>query len=98
MPIDPESTHLLFQVINDAYEHHSPVITTNVEFPRQGTIISDDTIAAAVFDRLVHHARVLRFTGTSWRLTHALMSQRKWPSSPSKNGNLAHINLTEHTH
>lgn len=74
LPIDPQGAHLLFQVINDAYEHHSLILTTNVEFARWGTIFSDDTIAAAILDRLIHHGRILRFSGKSWRLTHALMT------------------------
>lgn len=74
LPIDPEGTHLLFPVTNDAYEHHSLVITTNVKFSRWGTISSDDTVAATVLDRIIHHGRILRFTSKSWRLTHALMT------------------------
>ena len=30
-------------------------------------------MAAAIIDRLVHHGRLLRFRGTSYRVNHALM-------------------------
>lgn len=73
IPIDPEGAHLLFQVINNSYEASSLVITTNIEFSRWGTIFADDTIAAAIIDRVIHYGRLLRFKGQSWRLTHALM-------------------------
>ena len=65
---------MLFHVINDTDEHHSLILTTNVDLSRWGTIFSDDTIAAAILDGLIHHGRILRFTGKSWRLSHALMA------------------------
>ena len=64
---------LLFQVISDAYEKRSLIITTNLEFSRWGTVFGDDNMAAAIIDRLVHHGRLLRFRGTSYRVNHALM-------------------------
>jgi len=30
-------------------------------------------MAAAIIDRLVHHGRLLRFRGDSYRVSHALM-------------------------
>ncbi len=32
-----------------------------------------DNLAAAIIDRLIHHGRLLRFTGSSYRLAHALL-------------------------
>lgn len=74
LPIDPEGARLLFQVISNAYEQHSLIITTNLEFSRWGTVFGDDTMAAAIIDRLVHHGRLLHFHGDSWRVQHALMA------------------------
>ncbi|GAA3778197.1 IS21-like element helper ATPase IstB [Microbacterium kribbense] len=74
LPIDPEGARLLFQVISNAYEHHSLIITTNLEFSRWGAVFGDDTMAAAIIDRLVHHGRLLHFHGDSWRVQHALMA------------------------
>ena len=73
LPIDPDGARLLFQVISDAYEKRSLIITTNLEFSRWGTVFGDDNMAAAIIDRLVHHGRLLRFRGTSYRVNHALM-------------------------
>lgn len=73
LPIDPEGARLLFQVIANTYETSSLIITTNIEFSRWGTIFGDDNIAAAIIDRLIHHGRLLRHQGKSWRVTHALM-------------------------
>ena len=73
LPIDPEGARLLFQVIANTYEKSSLIITTNIPFSKWGTIFGDDNIAAAIIDRLIHHGRLLRHQGKSWRVTHALM-------------------------
>ena len=73
LPIDAEGARLLFQVIADGYEQRSLIITTNLEFARWGTIFGDDTMAAAVIDRIVHHGRLLQFRGESYRVKNALM-------------------------
>lgn len=73
LPIDIEGARLLFQVIADAYEKRSLILTTNLEFARWGTVFGDDNMAAAIIDRIVHHGRLLHFTGESYRVRHALM-------------------------
>ena len=49
------------------------MFTTNLEFSRWGAAFGDDQMAAAVIDRVVHHGRLLRFRGESYRVRHALM-------------------------
>lgn len=73
VPIDTEGARLLFQIVSDSYERRSVVITTNLEFSRWGTVISDQQMAAAMIDRLIHHGYLLVFQGESYRMTHALM-------------------------
>lgn len=73
LPIDADGARLLFQVIADAYEQRTLIITTNLEFSRWGTVFGDDNMAAAIIDRLVHHGRLLQFRGDSYRVNHALM-------------------------
>ncbi len=73
LPIDADGARLLFQVVSDAYEQRSLIITTNLEFSRWGTVFGDDNMAAAIIDRLVHHGRLLQFRGDSYRVGHALM-------------------------
>ena len=36
---------------------------------------TDDQMAAAMIDRLVHHGHLLLFEGNSYRMEHALMKQ-----------------------
>nr|WP_282971157.1 ATP-binding protein [Actinospica acidithermotolerans] len=63
----PESTIV---TVNDARHRHLPwrlTVTSNLPFGRWGETFSDDVVAAAMIDRLVHHAEVLTLTGDSYR-------------------------------
>ena len=73
IPIDEEGSRLLFQVVTNAYERQSIIYTTNIEFSGWGRIFGDPNMAAAIIDRTVHHGRMIRFEGDSYRKTHALM-------------------------
>ena len=74
VPIDRDAARLLFQVIADAYEARSLIITTNVAFSHWGAVLTDDQMAAAMIDRIAHHGHLISFTGSSWRMAHALMA------------------------
>jgi len=80
VPVDKDGSQLLFRVISDSYESKSLVLTTNLEFSKWGGIFTDDQMAAAMIDRLVHHGHLLIFEGRSYRMEHALMRQ----DAPSK--------------
>ena len=56
-----------------SYEKRSVVFTTNLEFGRWGEVFGDGDMAAAVIDRIVHHGRIVRFRGESYRNSHSLM-------------------------
>ncbi|WP_279386449.1 ATP-binding protein [Paenibacillus xerothermodurans] len=76
IPVDKEGSQLLFRVIADSYERRSSVITTNLQFSKWGSVFTDDQMAAAMIDRLAHHAHLLVFEGESYRMKHALMKER----------------------
>lgn len=78
VPLDLDSARLLFQGVSDCYERHSLVITTNIEFSKWGTVLGDDKMAAAMIDRIVHHGRLVEFTGASHRMEATLMLARRW--------------------
>ena len=44
------------------------MITTNLEFSRWTEMFSNDTLVAALVDRLTYHSSVLNMNGTSYRL------------------------------
>lgn len=75
VPVDRDGSQLLFRVISDSYESKSLVLTTNLEFSKWGGIFTDDQMAAAMIDRLVHHGHLVIFEGKSYRMEHALMRQ-----------------------
>ncbi len=68
LPMPGEAASHLFQVISRRYEHGSIVLTTNRGIADWGAIFEDTTVAAAVLDRLLHHATVLSITGDSYRM------------------------------
>lgn len=75
VPVDRDGSQLLFRVISDSYESKSLLLTTNLEFSKWGSIFTDDQMAAAMIDRLVHHGHLILFEGNSYRMEHALMKQ-----------------------
>ena len=75
VPVDRDGSELLFQVISDSYESRSLILTTNIEFSKWGGIFTDEQMAAAMIDRLVHHGHLIMFDGKSYRMQHALMRQ-----------------------
>ncbi len=66
-PFDQDAANLFFQLIASRYEQGSVLVTSNLPFGRWGETFSDDVVAAAMIDRLVHHAEVLTLTGDSYR-------------------------------
>jgi DNA replication protein DnaC len=68
LPMPGQDASLLFQVISRRYEHGSIVLTTNRGIADWGQIFEDTTVAAAILDRLLHHATVLSITGDSYRM------------------------------
>ena len=75
LPIDEEGSRLLFQIISDSYERRSIIYTSNIEFSGWGRVLGDANMAAALIDRTVHHGRIIRFQGGSYRSEHALMTK-----------------------
>ncbi len=51
VPIDKQGAQLLYRIVSDSYERRSLILTTNVEFSRWRTIVTDDQMAAAMIDR-----------------------------------------------
>ena len=64
IPIPKEDTRL----INERYEKKSTIVTTNADFKYWGDIFSDNTLASAILDRLLHHCNVINIVGRSYRV------------------------------
>ena len=77
VPFDREGADLLFGFITRVYERKSLVVTTNLPFAKWSEVFHDATSAAAVIDRIVHHATVLQTEGSSYRLKTAKERRKK---------------------
>jgi DNA replication protein DnaC len=68
IPFDPEAANLMFSLVSARYERASMIVTSNKPFSAWGEIFGDEVVAAAMIDRLVHHAEILALKGDSYRL------------------------------
>jgi DNA replication protein DnaC len=68
IPFDPQAANLMFMLVSRRYERASMIVTSNKPFSGWGEIFGDDVVAAAMIDRLVHHAEILALKGDSYRL------------------------------
>jgi DNA replication protein DnaC len=68
LPMDQTSAHWVFQVISRRYERGSIVLTSNRGFSDWGAVFADQVVAAAILDRLLHHATVINIKGKSYRI------------------------------
>jgi len=67
IPFDHDAANLFFQLVASRYEQGSIMVTSNLPFGRWGEVFGDEVVAAAMIDRLVHHAEVLTLAGDSYR-------------------------------
>ena len=69
LPFGREEANLFFNVIAKRYEHGSVIVTSNLPFSQWSTAFADDqTLTAALLDRLLHHAHIVQIAGNSYRL------------------------------
>jgi DNA replication protein DnaC len=68
IPFEQDAANLFFQLVSSRYEHASLILTSNLPFARWGDVFGDLVVAAAMIDRIVHHADVLTLKGSSYRL------------------------------
>ena len=68
IPFEAQAANLFFQLISSRYERASVIVTSNKPFGRWGEVFGDPVVAAAMIDRLVHHAEVVSLKGDSYRL------------------------------
>lgn len=69
LPIEADAANLFFQLVSARYEKSSLILTSNLAFSQWGECFGDVSVAAAMIDRIVHHAEIFTHKGTSYRLT-----------------------------
>jgi len=72
LPIDQTGANLFFQLISRRYEKGPMILTTNQSFGSWGDVFGDRVIAAAILDRVLHHAITVNIRGNSYRLKDKL--------------------------
>jgi DNA replication protein DnaC len=68
LPLERASANQFFQLVARRYERGSILLTTNQPVTDWGQVFGDETIAAAILDRLLHHSHTLVIKGESYRL------------------------------
>ena len=72
MQLNRQEAKLLFWLISERYEHGSVILTSNKYFGDWGELLSDNILATALLDRLLHHAHVVNIRGQTYRLRDRL--------------------------
>ena len=69
LPFGRDEANLFFNVVARRYEHGSMILTSNLPFTQWADTLADDqTLTAAMLDRLLHHAHIVQISGDSYRL------------------------------
>lgn len=61
----------LFEIIMRRYELRSTLMTSNRPLEEWGKLIGDVPTATAILDRFLHHAKVIKIKGKSYRMNQA---------------------------
>ncbi len=72
LPIDRVGANLVFQFISRRYERDPMILTSNQSFGNWAEVFGDRVIAAAILDRVLHHATTISIRGNSYRLKEKL--------------------------
>lgn len=76
LPINEEEAELFFQLVSSRYERKSIVITTNKPLSEWAEIFGNPVLANAIVDRLVHHSRIFKIVGKSYRMKDIAAGQK----------------------
>ena len=68
LPLEPDASHLMFQLVARRYERGSILVTSNRAVSEWGTVFGDAVVATAILDRILHHSHVITIRGESYRL------------------------------
>jgi|TARA_B100002003_G_scaffold206789_1_gene200762 DNA replication protein DnaC len=79
VPFSKAGAELLFEVISQAYEHHSLMLTTNLAFEEWTETFGSERLTGALLDRLTHRCHILEANGESYRLRQAKKRSKRRP-------------------
>jgi DNA replication protein DnaC len=67
-PLDRMAAQFLFQLVSRRYHKGSIIISSNKSFGQWGDIFTDQVLATAILDRLLHYSTTINIRGHSFRL------------------------------
>jgi DNA replication protein DnaC len=71
VPASKMGAELLFDVIGNAYERTSIIVTTNLPFENWTEVLGSERLTGATMDRLTHRCHIIECNGESYRLKDA---------------------------
>jgi DNA replication protein DnaC len=71
VPASKLGAELLFDVIGNAYERTSIIVTTNLPFENWTEVLGSERLTGATLDRLTHRCHIIECNGESYRLWDA---------------------------
>jgi DNA replication protein DnaC len=80
IPASKAGSELFFDIISQAYERTSVIVTTNLPFEQWTEVLGSARLTGAVLDRLTHRCHILEASGESYRLRMSkkrIQSQKK---------------------
>ncbi|MHB8928486.1 MAG: ATP-binding protein [Bacillota bacterium] len=72
IPLERHAAELLFQLLASRHELGSLVVSSNLDFKDWTRVFGDETLTAALLDRLTHNAEILAFAGESYRFRQSM--------------------------
>jgi DNA replication protein DnaC len=77
VPASQVGAELLFDVISQAYERSSVVVTTNLPFEEWKEVLCSERLTGATLDRLTHRCTIVETGTDSYRLREARRRRRR---------------------
>jgi len=83
VPFSKAGSELLFEVISQAYERQSLVVTTNLPFEQWVQVCGSERLTGAMLDRLTHRVHIVEANGQSYRLRDSQRRLRRRRKAPA---------------
>ena len=68
LPLERPVATFLFELVAKRYEKGAIILSSNKSFSEWGELFTDQVLATALLDRLLHHSSILNIRGQSYRL------------------------------
>ena len=68
VPFSKDGAELLFEVVSQAYERLSLIVTTNLPFEQWTEVMGSERLTGSLLDRVTHRVPLIEANGESYRL------------------------------